>query len=659
VKLIVRLIVGIVSMSSRHGKKHGCDSQVDSRRNRAREVESTMNTLCRSVLMVCAAWMLVPGIGWAGKPSGGGGTDNTWPAAIPNTQSNPLTVKQSARALTLRFTATGDDGMAGTAAHYDVAYRLSASSDPCTDNPDSGTGWLRAARSDVTIPEPGGTVDYFNVRPLQSSTNYCLAIRARDEVTSPTFHWSAWTSVPGKTTGESGDWPFVAEQPSSPSEPTNSNLYSWRIQLGLGNGGQPVMGWVVLDPNNGPSNYNIVFEKPDSAPSSQDAWQQQVSLATYITGSLESFQLAANPGPTGGAVVSAVVTNHQADASGRGGKNVVTSGTNSYWLVEAGAPLAGVKISSIASGPAAAGGVDWPQANSGSLTYVLNNGAWNPGVTIERVESKGSNGKRTSLRFAERVDVSANNWLEETVLVHQAPDQSDGFFQFVQAFTKPGGMTRGLVAAHCGITVYAQRVGSTWEYYDAGPARSVYRIGFDSTALDSDGEPSAVVLSSAGYPTTGQAFVGRQANFIPLSAMPAAACVDVPPSGAPAWESVNLPTNPDVPWLYVSGIAEVQGATFISASQEEGNGKTDEQRLVYNCHTPTDGDWHVLTVDRTNLTYVRSQPVIADEQGNLLLAYSWSRFARYVGDGPAYTAVPPDRVYLAKHAGNPCGIPGP
>ena len=57
-----------------------------------------MNTLCRSMLMVCAAWTLAPGIGWAGKPSGGGGTDNIWPAAIPNTQSNPLTVKQSARA---------------------------------------------------------------------------------------------------------------------------------------------------------------------------------------------------------------------------------------------------------------------------------------------------------------------------------------------------------------------------------------------------------------------------------------------------------------------------------------------------------------------------------------------------------------------------------
>src|SRR5262245_2277108 len=158
-------------------------------------------------ILIGATSLWMPEAALAGKPSGG--ADNVAPAPIA---SASLSVKTSVRALTLRFIATGDDGTTGTAALYDVFYRdRGSASDSCADNPgldpDNDSTWTRADRSEVTIPEPAGTVDYFNVRPLESDHDYCLAIRVRDEVLT---HWTSWTSIAGRTAAD--DWPFVAEQ---------------------------------------------------------------------------------------------------------------------------------------------------------------------------------------------------------------------------------------------------------------------------------------------------------------------------------------------------------------------------------------------------------------------------------------------------------------
>src|SRR5262249_35757734 len=147
-------------------------------------------------------------------------------------------------------------------------------------------------------------------------------------------------------------------------------------------------------------------------------------------------------------------------------------------------------VSVIASGKATTGGVDNFFMGTSSITYVLNKGVWNPVATVERIESKTSSAKTTTLRLTERVN---GTWSDTPVLTHTGPDQINGFFQDAEAFTEPGdGSTLGLVASHCGITVYAERVGGTWSFYDAGPPLTRYRVAFDSTL-------SPVVIGQTSY----------------------------------------------------------------------------------------------------------------------------------------------------------------
>jgi hypothetical protein len=98
-------------------------------------------------------------------------------------------------AVTLLWTAPGDDGNVGTASQYDLRYRTTPIS-----GTDTLTWWNAATRATgLPAPRPAGSTDSATVRGLQPLTTYYFIIRAADEVSN----WSGFSNVAVKAT--SGD----------------------------------------------------------------------------------------------------------------------------------------------------------------------------------------------------------------------------------------------------------------------------------------------------------------------------------------------------------------------------------------------------------------------------------------------------------------------
>ncbi len=95
----------------------------------------------------------------------------------------------------LIWTATGDDGLTGTAARYDIRYRTVPIS-----GTDTLTWWSAATPvTGLSAPSAAGATDSARVRGLQPTTTYYFVLRVADEVPN----WSAFSNVAVKTT--SGD----------------------------------------------------------------------------------------------------------------------------------------------------------------------------------------------------------------------------------------------------------------------------------------------------------------------------------------------------------------------------------------------------------------------------------------------------------------------
>jgi len=76
--------------------------------------------------------------------------------------------------VTLRWTAPGDDGMAGRAVWYDLRYsRRGAITDSNFD---------AAKHYEIAFPAPGGSIEQVTVSGLRAGTQYWFALRAADEV---------------------------------------------------------------------------------------------------------------------------------------------------------------------------------------------------------------------------------------------------------------------------------------------------------------------------------------------------------------------------------------------------------------------------------------------------------------------------------------------
>jgi len=113
--------------------------------------------------------------------------------------------------ITLRWTAPGDDGSAGTAALYDL--RFDQRTFGISDWP-----YLRRAK-DEPVPSPGGTHDSLVVSGLLPGTRYFFALRAADEA----VNWSALSVVADGVTAtapdSSGPDPDDPDDPGDPDDP--------------------------------------------------------------------------------------------------------------------------------------------------------------------------------------------------------------------------------------------------------------------------------------------------------------------------------------------------------------------------------------------------------------------------------------------------------
>ncbi len=112
--------------------------------------------------------------------------DNIAPDAVIDLSAEPTTTN----AADLAWTATGDNGMQGTAFLYDIRY----STDPITEE-----NFDQATRADGTPdPSEAGSPESFRVPDLEYSTHYYFALKVRDRQ----FNFSPLSNVAEATTPE-------------------------------------------------------------------------------------------------------------------------------------------------------------------------------------------------------------------------------------------------------------------------------------------------------------------------------------------------------------------------------------------------------------------------------------------------------------------------
>jgi chitodextrinase len=99
--------------------------------------------------------------------------EDTTPPAVITDLASPA---QGVTWLDLTWSAPGDDGMSGTAHHYQMRYRVGGAIE-------NETAWNSATPVSAALPEPGapGTLEEFQLTGLDAGTTYGVAVRAFDE----------------------------------------------------------------------------------------------------------------------------------------------------------------------------------------------------------------------------------------------------------------------------------------------------------------------------------------------------------------------------------------------------------------------------------------------------------------------------------------------
>lgn len=132
----------------------------------------------------------------------------------------------SASSVTLSWTASGDDGVVGTASTYDIRYSTSSITDLNWDAATQATG--------EPSPQSAGSDESFTVTNLNSGTQYYFAIKVADEVPN----WSALSNIANGITANETVAPAAIANLQVGTPTDNSAVLFWTAPGDDGNVGQ-------------------------------------------------------------------------------------------------------------------------------------------------------------------------------------------------------------------------------------------------------------------------------------------------------------------------------------------------------------------------------------------------------------------------------------
>jgi len=454
-----------------------------------------------------------------------------------------LTVQPTIRALTLRFTATGDDGTTGTVAGYDV--RVKPVSGNCSGDPSTWPVAPNTAtpRNHGLMAAPG-TPDNENVRPLAPNAAYCVAIRAFDEVPNYSATWAV-----GSGTTLDGDWPLASiPVPTVGTLPTAASPQMVLDEPASGPEPRVLLSWIITSLVSSKwANSGVGF-------ASMGTPQADSSIALCGTGDCYEQIMLTNPLlstyidtlAVGGAAVAAIPGSSKvAGLLVRGTKTVRSVAQARTLLLERSA--SGAWSSQLVPNVEVFTEANSPPTN---LVYLPDaqtnptgdpNGVWNPAFTWERVDSVGKTQRTATLMLAERIQ---GTWSSSALFTRQTTstsptDPANWPHAFIhrELFARPDGSLGVYVSPKYGLNaVYAIRqLDGTWSYYDAGPdydtpygVQPTYTVGSD--------ENGELLVTAAVYLSTHIGLL-RQAAFAgPFQGLPPMNMAPV--VGASAWSLV-------------------------------------------------------------------------------------------------------------------------
>ncbi|MBN1503772.1 MAG: fibronectin type III domain-containing protein [Candidatus Eisenbacteria bacterium] len=157
----------------------------------------------------------------------------------------PEAAAETWNAVTLTWTAPGDDGSTGRATQYEVRYSTSAIS-----GTDTTAWWSQATQcSGEPTPRTAGSTETFTVTGLEASRTYYFVMKTADEVPN----WSGFSNVAVKTTSAIPDTipPAAIRNLADCENPDFSlALIHARDILGHDLRGRvsPVSAWIVTEP---------------------------------------------------------------------------------------------------------------------------------------------------------------------------------------------------------------------------------------------------------------------------------------------------------------------------------------------------------------------------------------------------------------------------
>ncbi len=243
--------------------------------------KSSLAVLTGAAVVALVAWagLGLTGYVLADQPDGngqhhhgGGGGDTTPPDPVTDLAVNPLATTFDS--IALDWTATGDDGLTGTATSYDVRYSTGNPAEP-PFNGDLET-WFGAASQAQGEPAPQapGSAESFTVTGLLDGTTYYLALKVADEAgnasgpsnvvseTTPQAPPGAWLNETVDDPGRVAFYTALAYDPANNPAIAYTDEGSGRIKFAQWNGSA----WAIENVGTGTAGVDLAFDPATGQP---------------------------------------------------------------------------------------------------------------------------------------------------------------------------------------------------------------------------------------------------------------------------------------------------------------------------------------------------------------------------------------------------------